>query len=386
MKNLFTLFIFLIAVILNSYAQTDCNPATITNVEREGAGNRITWTMPIGEVKTISQGGDLGNWGGGYLWDFAVFHRFSPEDLDIVQNGTLTQVVFAPSFFFPVQTGPGHTFTIQIYKGGTWGEIGNRSPGTLIFSQELNNDDLLFNEENTIILEDTVTIDASQELWIGYFCTNIDSIQTGWKSSAGLDKDVPRKEGFGNVVFTYNDWYSLYEATSGSNEYNWCIKGKVKTIDGATVNLYFNNNIIDSQVPGTSYFHNDPTGYEHCYKIEVNCLEGGVSLLSNEFCIPGVGIASTTLINQIAIYPNPAHSEITIKMCDMRYEISDIGIYDVFGRRIVIPRFARNDVIPNGAQRNEQSLTINVSHLPAGVYFLRLIDESGSYIQRFVKE
>jgi hypothetical protein len=372
MKKLFTLFLFFIAVILNSNAQTNCDPATITNVEREGSGNRVTWTMPAGEEKTISQCGDLRkDWSTGSVRDFAVFHRFRPEDLSTVDQGTLTQVVFAPSYA-SYQTGPGHTYTIQIYKGGSWGiAADDRNPGTLISSQALNNDDLLFNAENTITLENTIIIDASQELWIGLFCTNIDSIQSGWKLSVGLDKEMPYNEGLGNIIFIFDEWITLHEENS-AHDYNWFIKGKVQTIDGSNVNLYFNDNKIDSLIPGTTYFHSNPTGEAHCYQVEVNCWEGGISPLSNEFCIPGVGISNYET-NNFTIYPNPAKDELRVEHGELR--IINVEIYDVYGRK----------VLSHTANLSPHT-TLNISTLSSGVYFIRLMDEQGCYMQRFIKE
>jgi hypothetical protein len=371
MKKLIILFLVtsINIAFLTTYAQ-DCNPAIITNVEREGSGNRITWTMPAGEEKTISQGGDLGDWSTGYIKDFGVYHRFRPEDLSIVNAGTLTQVVFAPSKL-PWQTELGHTFTIQIYKGGVWGAVGERNPGTLIYSKELNNNNLLINEENAIILEETITIDASQELWIGYYCTAIDPTQIGDKGSAGVDKDVPRKESLGNIYLSiWNGWVTMYEEAGSAHEYNWCIRGKVQTIDGLTVNIYHNNDKVDTDIQGTTYLHSNPTGEEHCYKIEVNCLEGGVSSLSNEICIKDNSIDEQII--EFNIYPNPVENSLYI--IRSTYEKAKIEIYNVIGT--IVQSFEINDI----------ETKINTSLLSSGIYFIRLLEDNNSYMQRFIKK
>jgi hypothetical protein len=370
MKKLFTFFF--IIVTLSSNAQTDCNPTTITNVSHEGSGNRIVWTAPIGRGEVmISQGGDYVDWGTGAVQNFGVYHRFVPEELASLNNGELTHIVFAPTYNLLYQTKPGHIYTIQIYQGGSWGEVSIRNSGTLLVSQELNNENLLFNQENTITLETQVTIDASQELWIGYFCTNIDSIQDTYKLSAGTDTG-PIKEGLGNIIFIDNQWNTLYELDYMHN-YNWCIKGKVQTIEGATVNIYFNDNNIANNIPGTTYFHPTPIGEKQCYQVEVNCLEGGVSPLSNEFCL-NVGINENEQGARFMLYPNPAKSEITITNYELR--ITDVEIYNVYGRKLSSHHF-----IPSSSHH-----IINVSSLSSGVYFVRLIDAQGSYVQKFVKE
>jgi hypothetical protein len=174
--------------------------------------------------------------------------------------------VFVPQdVFWQIQ--PGHNYTVQIYKGGIWGAVGERNPGTKIVSQELNNVNLLFNKENAITLDTTVTIDATQELWIGYYCTNIDSVLTD-KFPAGSDPG-PRKEGLGNVWFFKNQWTTLNEVYAHL-DYNFCIKGIVQTTDGATVNIYYNDGKLKSDISGTTYFHDKPEGEEQCYKVEVN--------------------------------------------------------------------------------------------------------------------
>jgi hypothetical protein len=134
MKKLFTLLLFLSISIITftSYAQTDCNPATITKVEPEGTGNRINWTLPpSGEEVLISQNEDSkGLPSGFYEWSLGVYHRFTPEHLATINGGILTQIVFVPSYRI-TQTEPGHTYTIQVYSGGVWGADSDRNPGTL---------------------------------------------------------------------------------------------------------------------------------------------------------------------------------------------------------------------------------------------------------------
>ena len=461
MKKLIILFLVtsINIAFLTTYAQ-DCDPVTITKVEHEGAGNRINWTQPIsrGEV-VITQGGEYDECVSAGQVSFGAYHRFTPEDLATINGGTLTQVVLVPTH--DILFIPGHNYTIQIYKGGIWGVVGNRNPGMLISSQELNNNDLLFNEENTIALANSVPIDASQELWIGFYCTNIDSITTP-KDPAGIDAG-PNNEGLGNLTFYQNKWQTCYEILS-TWKTNWCIKGVVQTIDGATVNIYQNNNEIANNIPGTTYFHPNPTGSEQCYKVEVNCLDGGVSPFSNVVCITEAechpatnleveyaadcssadltwkapeemqgtilyniyrndtllisnhGATSYTTSNfnpnalnvwsvkvvcpneesdavsvtkkdcivgvkdnkivRFNIYPNPANNELRITIAGQaRNDEANVEIYDVYGRKI-----SSHHLIASSSHH-----TINISSLSSGIYFIKLINEQGSSMQRFTK-
>jgi hypothetical protein len=364
MKKLFPLFIFFVInlVFLTSNAQTDCKSATINNVKQEGSGNRMSWTMPAGdeEVAISHHSGNLYD-SFGVIEDYGVFHRFIPEDLATINSGELTQVVFIPAYLKVFQTEPGHTYTVQIYQGGIWGAVDDRNPGTMISFQELNNDDLLFHEENAITLETPVTIDASQELWIGIFCTNIEAVQSQYKGSAGVDAG-PRKEGLGNVFFYQNQWRTLYEVAWVWDN-NWYIKGVVQTIEGESVNIYFNDEKIAENMTGTTYLHNNPTGEEYCYEIEVNCIEGGVSPLSNRICIPGVGIETITKDElRITLYPNPAKEMVTILSSTI---INNIQIINIMGQEVF------------SSQTNGEKIDVNTSNLIAGLYFIRIHTATG---------
>jgi len=372
---------FICAIILayTSNAQTDCEPATITKVEREGVGNRITWKMPPnGETVAISQGDNyaysfgiaVGAWS--EIRSAGAYHRFTPEHLAAINGGELTQVVFAPAYSTDHQQKPGHTHTIQIYMGGTWGAVGNRNPGALIFSQELDNADLIFFQENTITLTTPVPIDASQEMWLGYYCTDIDTIPDINKGFAGCDNG-PRNEGFGNVMIYENQWVTRYERTG--SEYNFVIKGIVQTIDSATVNIYFNGNELVSNISGITYFHENPTEKEHCYKVEVNCLEGGVSPFSDEVCIPGMGVKDNEQIDKFVVYPNPAGNELRVASYELR--VTEVEIFDVMGKK---------QKAESRRQKAENEMVVDVSKLAAGVYFVKLTDERGSAVQKFIKE
>jgi len=87
-------------------------------------------------------------------------------------------------------------------------------------------------------------------------------------------------------------------------------------------------------------------------------------------CIVGV---KDNKIVRFNIYPNPANNELRIT----NYELRDgvIEIYDVYGRKI-----SSHHLIASSSHH-----TINISSLSSGIYFIKLINEQGSSIQRFTK-
>jgi hypothetical protein len=368
MKKIMIVFLFLNLIMFISNAQTDCQPVTITDVTHEGAGNRVTWTPHFGNNDVVISHSD------NYKWNFSsgtasfgVYHRFIPEQLSTVNEGRLSQVVFVPTH--PTGQVPGHTYTIQIYQGGVWGAPGNRTPGTLIVSQELHNENLTFNKENTITLETPVTIDALQELWIGCFCTNIDSITTTYKTPIGKDEG-PVQDGFGNLAFYQNKWFTLFEDQPEST-FNICFNGKVQTVDGATVNIYCNEESVATNIAGTTYLHEQPEGEKQCYKVEVNCVNGSVSPLSKEACITWEGIGNYGQTEHFTVYPNPAKNELRIENGELRIE--NIEIYDVYGR----------NVLAHTAYRTPHTV-LNVSGLHSGIYFVKITTEQGIITKKII--
>jgi hypothetical protein len=71
----------------------------------------------------------------------------------------------------------------------------------------------------------------------------------------------------------------------------------------------------------------------------------------------------------LIIYPNPVKSELRIA----NYDGESVRIFDVFGKQMV-------NAIPTVIGTNDKS--INVSALPAGVYFLK----AGNYTRKFIKK
>ena len=86
-----------------------------------------------------------------------------------------------------------------------------------------------------------------------------------------------------------------------------------------------------------------------------------------------VGIVSATLNNQIRVYPNPTNGQLRIKNYELK-ENDIIEIYDVVGQKVGANLCVR--------PINAETITIDISHLASGMYFLKV----GNKTARFVKE
>ena len=95
-------------------------------------------------------------------------------------------------------------------------------------------------------------------------------------------------------------------------------------------------------------------------------------------------------MDDIVVYPNPTDGELKIEMCDMRYEICDIAIYDVMGRMVATVETGRapslQPIAPSTASLGVAStLRLDISHLPSGIYFIRIQTENGMVTRKVVK-
>ena len=75
--------------------------------------------------------------------------------------------------------------------------------------------------------------------------------------------------------------------------------------------------------------------------------------------------------NNVSIYPNPAKDRLYI---ETESEIEDIVVFDIYGRR--------QQTTVNG----QQTLSIDISNLNSGVYFVKITTAEGNIVKRFVKD
>ena len=79
-------------------------------------------------------------------------------------------------------------------------------------------------------------------------------------------------------------------------------------------------------------------------------------------------------MNNLRVYPNPTTGELRIENGEWRIE--NVEVFDIYGKKLL-----SNHLIPSSS--NQQ---INISELPAGVYFLRIQTETGTVTQKVIKQ
>ena len=89
-----------------------------------------------------------------------------------------------------------------------------------------------------------------------------------------------------------------------------------------------------------------------------------------------IGILELAL-SKIIVYPNPTKSELKVESGGLRIE--KMEIFDIFGRNVGINIQVR-------PENSENETVINISHLPVGVYFLKINTEIGQVVKKVLKE
>jgi hypothetical protein len=77
---------------------------------------------------------------------------------------------------------------------------------------------------------------------------------------------------------------------------------------------------------------------------------------------------------RISVFPNPTTGELRID-ASTPISIQAIEIFDVFGKNLL--------TMPMAQMSSE--ITLNISHLPSGVYFVRIITETGEVTKKIIK-
>ena len=84
-----------------------------------------------------------------------------------------------------------------------------------------------------------------------------------------------------------------------------------------------------------------------------------------------VGIEEYVLNDQIIVYPNPTTGAVQVQSSAPK--VQRIEVYDAYGKML----FTVN--------ANDSKVTLNLSGLAAGTYFLRIATEKGSVTKRIIR-
>lgn len=277
-----------------------------------------------------------------------ALHYFTSDDISDYVGWRIKQIAFIP-------LGTENTHSIVIWEAFD-------EEKTLVYEQEIGNENLVFGEWNYIDLNDDFYFENDKNYYIGF---SSDGHSNG-HFIFPADNGEPNY-GKNWIHIGESQWHCFDEAAS----YNLCIKTILENQDGKVINVdnsknnkltgyrvYANNEIVkEIKEPYiTCYFD---TEFESVNDIRycVTAVYGDVE--SEPLCVKYVSVdeiaENSSTLN---VHPNPTNGRIIIE----KLNVSSVEIYNTQGQSV--GRFNTNE--------------IDMENLPSGMYFLVVKDRDGN--------
>jgi hypothetical protein len=245
----------------------------------------------------------------------------------------------------------------------TMGNMEVPGPGEIIYEQIFTP----VNGKNQVQLTNPVLIDGS-DFWVGFIYT----VAPGYEgvSSIGCDNSVSGY--YGNWYKTDAAWNRL-SSNNPTLPYAWNIWVH---IDGTPINPWMNISPNSGSINSNS--SKNITINLGADDIQLNDQKSGkIHIHSNDFfnssIVLDINVNFTVSINEnkeieISIYPNPTSDNINISS----QQINKVEIYNISSQKVFEQTY------------NSNFITISTDNLKSGVYFVKIITESGSGTKKVI--
>ena len=141
-------------------------------------------------------------------------------------------------------------------------------------------------------------------------------------------------------------------------------------VEKATAYEVYRNGKSVATVEATSYTDIDyKQGDECCYQVRA-LFDDNKSAFTKEICVTATADMIDEINSKLEIYPNPANDKIFI---EAEIEIENVVVYDIYGRQ-------------QSTVNGQQSLSIDLSNLNAGIYIIKINTEEGNIVKQFIKQ
>jgi hypothetical protein len=136
----------------------------------------------------------------------------------------------------------------------------------------------------------------------------------------------------------------------------------------------YRNDVLLKELLQTEYVDKELPDGNYTYFVRAIYADGCETLSYNvvKVNIQNVGIVETHCNASLRVYPNPTDGQLRITNYEL--QIKNIEIFDLLGK----------SVGTNPCVRPET--TIDISHLPAGMYFMRIQTDKGIITKKIVKK
>ena len=342
----------------NIHLYRSCDGPTELELAENFDYNDLTWIPPTGCLEVWlhwDDGQNAGNAiGTGGTAEFDVAARWEPDQLPDFYELDIARIDFFPAESQAI-------YHVRVWRG--------EGPDTLIADQLVTSP--VIGEWNQVTLDEPVTINNTQDLWIGYHVNTL----TGYP--AGVDNG-PEINGYGNMINIEGSWKTLLELNPDLH-YNWNILcyGFIYH-SHVDYNLYRKTNDEEFQLIGTIHdiTFRDTNVYlpdYYCYKVTMLWTKYGDTCESdptNTVCeTVNVGIHQPEQDNTIKIYPNPAKNWLRI---ESEEDIRSIRLYSLLGEEEL------------KLEIGNLECRVDVSRLQSGIYYVNVATVKREYKAKIV--
>ena len=149
----------------------------------------------------------------------------------------------------------------------------------------------------------------------------------------------------------------------------------LENIDAASItDLFIKNNITlaTCHVLSVCNFLANPSG---TIEIQSNAIGCNSSVEVQDSCIANsVSVNELKILNEIEIYPNPSSTQITVELPTTLQKNTTLNIYNLNGQQLIT------------RQITEQQTVVDVSGLPKGIYFVKVMDDEKVMMGKVIKQ
>jgi len=139
--------------------------------------------------------------------------------------------------------------------------------------------------------------------------------------------------------------------------------------------------LTDTLVIGNSYTDNNLMNGHYEYYVITHYSNDCVSDSSNHVKVKiGVGVKETKGPDRIVLLPNPTTGELRVTSDGL--QITSVEVFDIYGRKLS-EQNAENGMQQANFQAN--GVVFNISHLPNGLYFVKILTGQGVVMRKVVK-
>jgi M6 family metalloprotease-like protein len=204
----------------------------------------------------------------------------------------------------------------------------------------------------TFKLGDLYTINVSPDTLVFY--------STGGSPSEELAVTISSPDVIGGIVVTAPQKFQIFHLQSG----NW-----VQTI-----------NIQRNELPYSTYIRYVPSGDEYVTVEDLLALKSLDAYAAvHLFGHANIGIMDIGNSN-LVVFPNPTTGE--LRITNNGLQILGVDVLDIYGRKVGA-KFPSNEL--EGWQPQADGVVFNISHLPNGLYFIKVRTESGEVTKKIIK-